>query len=95
MFRKKPRHKHSWRRIHSTLFTRSYVRQPIFRKSSQLDIECIAKLFKCSECGEEKATVWSDYLKNENHMGVYMADSWGDIDPLYYHLKFMKSGKSE
>ena len=91
--KRKLKHKHKWELVHSKLFTRSYACSSLFRKPQQLDVECVARLFQCSECEKEKAEIWSDYLKDENHMEVYMADAWGEVDPMYYHLKFLESGK--
>jgi len=95
MFRKKLKHKHNWKLIHSKLFIRSYTRKSLFSKPYQIDVECVAKLYKCSECGKESANIWSDIFKGESHIELYTADSWGEIDPLYYRLKFMNRGKKE
>ena len=90
LFNRKPKHKHQWELIHTSLFIRSYEVRQVFRKPYQQDVEGIGKLYRCVGCGEEKAYLDSEIFKGEKNMGLWMAGGWGEVDPIYYRLRFLQ-----
>ena len=87
LFKKRNKHHHSWIMVDQRVVSAEYVRSGLFIKPTEFVIECVARLYRCNECGSEKASVWP--ADGRAYVDVRdIPPGIGNIDPFYYRERF-------